>query len=63
MGKNKKNFQLFSLKEVAEILGVSYGTAKRLRYQDGFPKPFRIRGLWRWDRNEIENWLLTKRQG
>jgi len=47
MGKNKKNFQLLSLKEVAQILGVSYGTGKRLRYQDGFPKPFRIRGLWR----------------
>jgi len=61
VAENKKNLQLISLKEVAQILGVSYGSMRRMRYHSGFPKAYRIGCQNRWSRTEIEEWALTKR--
>ena len=63
MAKLKKNLQLLSTKEIAELLGVHVRTIRRMRYQGGFPKAIRIGCQWRWRVDDIEKWLLTKQQG
>ena len=43
--------------EVAEIIQVSKSQVYRLIRKAGFPRPAKIGGLSRWDREEIDRWM------
>jgi len=43
--------------EVAEILHISRSQVYRLIRNSGFPRPAKIGGLSRWDREEIDHWM------
>ena len=60
--KSEIFFQLVSLSEVAQMLGISVRSCQRLSSQDRLPRPFRICGMERWSRQEIEAWVLTRRE-
>jgi prophage regulatory protein len=49
--------QLASLKEVAEVCGVSKRTAARYTDRDDFPEPLGVLGVGRiWRRRDVERW-------
>ena len=50
--------RLMTAKELAAYLGVSLSKVRRLEKQDGaFPKPIRIMGSTRWDRQVVDSYL------
>jgi len=42
-------------------LSVSRTTLHRLEKRPDFPRPFVVGGAKRWDRSEIERWLMDQR--
>jgi excisionase family DNA binding protein len=52
---------LLTIREVAELLGMSESSVRRAWYDGNFPKPIRLgrRGL-RWRRDDVESFLANK---
>jgi predicted DNA-binding transcriptional regulator AlpA len=48
---------LMKLRDVARLLNVSPGTAKRYRKQGILPLPVQIGGALRWRRSDVLRWL------
>ena len=51
---------LLTTKEAAELVGTSRYTINRLRAENDFPIPIRLRGSLRFRRDEIERWLANR---
>ena len=48
------------MKETSKLVGISTHTINRLRREDDFPIPIRLRGTIRFRRDEVEAWLLDR---
>jgi predicted DNA-binding transcriptional regulator AlpA len=57
------NDKTYTLQDIADILQVSFGVAKRLKVQDRLPAPVDLgiegakQRLLRWRREDIQRWL------
>lgn len=58
--------ELLDKKELAEYLNVSIHAVARITHRGGFPKAISLtstsRGLLRWKKHEVDEWLLTVAQ-
>ncbi|WP_182141098.1 AlpA family transcriptional regulator [Schaalia sp. JY-X169] len=45
------------LKDLAEILGVSYTTVYRMKNKGELPPHIKVGGLFRWRRSTVDNWI------
>lgn len=48
---------LLTVKEVAEMLGLSERTVYRLADAGNMPRPVKLGAAVRWRRNELERWI------
>lgn len=51
--------KLLSVREVAELCGVSQRTIFRLSDAGKMPKPIRLNTSVRWNREEVELWITS----
>ena len=53
---------LMKRSELMEFMGISPTTFWRLTRQVDFPRPVLVRGMKRWRRDEVDNWLNAGRE-
>ena len=55
---------LLNQKQLAEVLGISYGALRVLRSKDpsSVPRPILIGGVMRWRASDIDAWILSQKQ-
>ncbi len=58
--KTESMSPLLTVKQVAEMLGVTTSTVWRWRDAKEIPMPIEIGGTLRWRRAEIEKWIAEK---
>ncbi len=54
--------KLLSAYSVAESLGVSAKTIRRMVLRGEFPKPIKIGGQLRWHPNDVAPWIESRRK-
>lgn len=59
MKPNPTSSLLLTVKEVAEMIGVSSRTVWRMRSSGELVPPIHVRGSIRWRRDEIERWIAN----
>jgi len=58
MEKNKKNFQLVSVRDIAAILSMHTSSIYSIVKNKNFPKPVMVGKSKRWYLEDVEEWLL-----
>jgi excisionase family DNA binding protein len=59
--KTTDNDRALTVKDVAELLSVDQKTIYRLAQKGGIPG-FKVLGSWRFQRNDIVNWINDQKQ-
>ena len=56
---------LLTMKQLSEVLGMSYGAVRALRSRDpdALPHPIMIGGVYRYRASDVDAWILAKQQG
>ncbi|GAB4165903.1 MAG: helix-turn-helix domain-containing protein [Planctomycetota bacterium] len=56
------NDEILTIREVAELLKINEKTAYRLAAEGRLPG-FKVGGSWRFERQEISNWIKRQTEG
>lgn len=53
---------LLTMKQLSEVLGMSYGAVRALRCKDpdALPHPIEVGNVLRWRATDIDEWILSK---
>lgn len=53
---------LLDMKQLSEVLGMSYGAVRTLRCKDpdALPHPIKVGNVLRWRATDIDEWILNK---
>jgi excisionase family DNA binding protein len=51
---------LFSVRHVAELLGISTRQVYRLSDAGKMPRPIKLGGMVRWLKSELDEWLIDR---
>ena len=55
---------LLTMKQLSEVLGMSYGAVRALKSRDpeALPKPIRVGGAYRYRATDVDAWILAQKQ-
>lgn len=53
--------RLMTIDEVSELLAIPVATLRRWRFQRSGPPAIKVGGHLRWDRDDLERWVVAQR--